>query len=115
MTVVVSPACGGRSGISVSWVSDTGQALVARLVDELTLIVAPVVLGAGKRYSMASANRSSSSTLGSASRRSPPSSTTGSRLGGAERSAGRLIYRAFASLDGYVEDRQGRFDWAEDS
>jgi dihydrofolate reductase len=25
----------------------------------------------------------------------------------------RLIYSAIASLDGYVEDRQGRFDWAE--
>lgn len=25
---------------------------------------------------------------------------------------GRLIYAAIASLDGYVEDQQGRFDWA---
>ena len=25
----------------------------------------------------------------------------------------RLIYSAIASLDGYVEDAQGRFDWAE--
>jgi dihydrofolate reductase len=25
----------------------------------------------------------------------------------------RLIYSAIASLDGYVEDSQGRFDWAE--
>ena len=25
----------------------------------------------------------------------------------------RLIYSAIASLDGYVEDEQGRFDWAE--
>jgi dihydrofolate reductase len=25
---------------------------------------------------------------------------------------GRLIYTAIASLDGYVEDREGRFDWA---
>ncbi len=26
---------------------------------------------------------------------------------------GRLIYSAIASLDGYVEDADGRFDWAE--
>jgi dihydrofolate reductase len=26
---------------------------------------------------------------------------------------GKLIYSAIASLDGYVEDRGGRFDWAE--
>jgi dihydrofolate reductase len=25
----------------------------------------------------------------------------------------RLIYTAIASLDGYVEDREGKFDWAE--
>jgi hypothetical protein len=25
----------------------------------------------------------------------------------------RLIYSAIASLDGYVEDAEGRFDWAE--
>src|SRR5579862_9114615 len=25
---------------------------------------------------------------------------------------GKLIYSAIASLDGYVEDEQGRFDWA---
>src|SRR5205814_4225871 len=25
----------------------------------------------------------------------------------------RLIYSAIASLDGYIEDAQGRFDWAE--
>jgi dihydrofolate reductase len=24
----------------------------------------------------------------------------------------RLIYSAIASLDGYVEDKRGRFDWA---
>lgn len=24
----------------------------------------------------------------------------------------KLIYTAIASLDGYVEDRQGKFDWA---
>jgi dihydrofolate reductase len=26
---------------------------------------------------------------------------------------GKLIYSALASLDGYIEDAQGRFDWAE--
>ena len=26
---------------------------------------------------------------------------------------GKLIYAALASLDGYIEDEQGRFDWAE--
>ena len=25
----------------------------------------------------------------------------------------RLIYSAIASLDGYIEDEDGRFDWAE--
>src|SRR5437016_996506 len=28
---------------------------------------------------------------------------------------GRLIYSAIASLDGYVADEQGNFDWAEPS
>ena len=25
----------------------------------------------------------------------------------------KLIYAAIASLDGYVEDEEGRFDWAD--
>ena len=26
---------------------------------------------------------------------------------------GRLIYTAIASLDGYIADQEGKFDWAE--
>ena len=29
------------------------------------------------------------------------------------RAMSKLIYTAIASLDGYIEDREGRFDWAE--
>ena len=54
------------------------QALDAGLVDELTIIVAPVVLGGGKRLFEGSRARSSSSTSACASRRSPRLSTTGS-------------------------------------
>ena len=54
------------------------QALAAGSVDELTIIVAPIVLGGGKRLFDGSTSASSSSTSASGSRRSRPSSTTAS-------------------------------------
>jgi riboflavin biosynthesis pyrimidine reductase len=55
------------------------EALEAGIVDELTIIVAPVIMGGGKRLFEASPDRSISSSAGCDSRRSPPSSTTASR------------------------------------
>lgn len=55
------------------------QALEARLVDELSIVIASVVLGNGKRFSTDSQGRSTSSTSASSgSRRTRRSSTTGS-------------------------------------
>ena len=53
------------------------HALAARLVDELTIIIAPLVLGAGKRLFDGFSSTLSWNTWGCASRRSPRSSTTG--------------------------------------
>ena len=61
------------------------QALEAGLVDELTIIVAPVILGGGKRLFEGFSARSTSSTSASGSRSSRRSSSTGSRGGDAAR------------------------------
>ena len=52
------------------------QALSAGLVDELSIIVAPVVLGGGKRLFEGFSASIDLEHLGPASHRSPPSSTT---------------------------------------
>ena len=51
------------------------QALSARLVDELTIIIAPLILGGGKRLFDGFTEPSSWSTSASASHRSRRSST----------------------------------------
>ena len=71
------------------------QSLDAGLVDELSIIVAPVVLGGGKRLFEDIPSRSTSSTSACGSRRTRRSSTTGSSDRGSER---RPAVRATASI-----------------
>jgi len=87
------------------------QALAAGLVDELTIIIAPVTLGARKRLFDGFAESLELEHLGCASPGSRRSSTTGSRSDGRLLMA-RLIYSAIASADGYVEDAAGHFERA---
>ncbi len=54
-----------------------GQGVAAGLVDELTVIIAPVVLGGGKRLFEGLAPSLELEHLGYGSRPSPPSCTTG--------------------------------------
>lgn len=83
------------------------------LIDELRLTIDPVVLGGGKRIfrddgvlrplrlvdaEVTSTGRSSRPTL------RPHEGTL---------ALAKLIYSAIASLDGYIEDEDGEFDWAE--
>ena len=69
-------AAGGKDVHVMGGADVIRQALDAGLVDELTVIVAPVVLGGGKRLFEGSPTRSSSSTWACGSRRTPLSSTT---------------------------------------
>jgi len=86
------------------------QALDAGLVDELTIIIAPVTLGAGKRLFDGFSQSLDFEHLGGAPvpvrdvHRLPREEVTAGVL------MGKLIYSAIASADGYVEDAAGSFD-----
>jgi dihydrofolate reductase len=82
------------------------QALEADLVDELTIIVAPVVLGGGKRLFEGFRSRSTSSTSACASRGTRPSSTIASSADRSEAGA--------AGAERLLRAREGRHERREE-
>ena len=90
--VALAKDAAGEKDVSVMGGADTiRQALEAGLVDQLTLIVAPVILGGGSASSRASRRTWTSSTAAFGSRNMRRSSTTGwcAREGGGGGSRGR--------------------------